>query len=95
MKSHVSGYHTLAEPFTLENAIGQVREHFSRVDIVPYDDRLVVTDAEALVAYTRTMGSLRHTPRGVIEALEQDIRERVARDGRMEIEKDVGLLVAQ
>lgn len=81
--------------FTLENGAEQLG-NFSNVQRFDFDDSLVVTEVEPLVAYAMSgfigqqlIGREREG------ALRQMIAERIARDGAMRITKATGLFVAQ
>lgn len=92
---HAEGYRTFAETFTLENAPGQISSHFGSVETLRYPGDLVVTEWEPIMAYVRSMGSLRDRDPSVFSAIEREVRDHVDRAGALKIQKDVGLLVAR
>jgi ubiquinone/menaquinone biosynthesis C-methylase UbiE len=77
--------------FTLENGHEQLEAVFDRVDVRRYDDALEVTDPDALVAYVISRDD-------VDESMADDLRDAFAErfeDGRLRIEKDLGMFVAE
>lgn len=83
------------EQFRLDNGAEQIGQVFARVERFDYEDALVVTEVEPLVAYamsgligSQMIGAERET------ALRQFIAERIARDGAFRITKSTGLFVA-
>jgi ubiquinone/menaquinone biosynthesis C-methylase UbiE len=83
------------EQFRLDNGAEQIGKAFARVERFDYEDALVVTEVEPLVAYamsgfigSQLIGAERET------ALRQFIAERIARDGAFHITKSTGLFIA-
>lgn len=77
--------------FTLENGREQLEAVFDSVESRRYDDALEVTDPDALVAYVLSRND-------VDESLADDLRDAFAErfeDGRLRIEKDLGMFVAE
>jgi SAM-dependent methyltransferase len=82
-----------AAEFGLENGEAQLSRHFTCVTRHRRDDALVVTEAEPLVAYARSMmgeTALRQN----IEAFSRLVHERIAARGAIHIQKDSGLFIA-
>lgn len=81
--------------FNLENGGEQLAAHFAQVTLHRYDDALVVTEAEALVAYLLSM-----SPRA--SALSEDahavlikrVDERIAVEGPIQLTMDMGMFEA-
>lgn len=83
------------EQFRLDNGAEQIGKAFARVERFDYEDALVVTEVEPLVAYamsglvgTQLIGAERET------ALREFIAERIARAGAFHITKSTGLFIA-
>lgn len=77
--------------FTLENGAEQMAPWFPDVRLHRYEDSLVITDAEPLIAYIRSMS--------VGSDLNSDnliafVRQELARDGAIHITKDSGMFEA-
>ena len=80
------------ESFSLENGESQLRPCFTKVKLRRYDDALLVTDAEPLVAYARSTQRL--TDEGII-GLHTHIEQELTVRGSIRIAKDTGLFEAQ
>jgi SAM-dependent methyltransferase len=81
-------------PFTLENGAEQLGRHFSHVELRRYEDALLVTDAQALLAYILS-GTARSALDGKqIDALAAYVEREIATQGVIQIGKDSGLFVA-
>ncbi len=83
--------------FTLENGATQLTPWFNQVEVRRYEDWLVVTQAEPLLAYIYSM-----IPRWGIKAgtgeevmLEQAIHDTISREGCLRIQKSSGLFMAK
>jgi len=84
---------TAADEFGLENGFDQLTLFFSEVTLHRYEDGLVVTEAEPLVAYilsTKRSAMLNDNP----EPLTRLIKERIHQDKAVYITKDGGLFEA-
>ena len=76
--------------FSLENGAGQLAPWFDQVGVARYPDRLVVTEAEPLLAYVRSYA----TGFGGDEerALREEIQAELAAHGAFSITKDTGMV---
>lgn len=83
----------VATVFGLENGATQLSRHFAHVTRHRQENALVVTEAEPIIAYARSMMTGR-APERNLEALSHWVRERIAANGAVHIQKDAGLLVA-
>jgi ubiquinone/menaquinone biosynthesis C-methylase UbiE len=83
--------------FTLENGLAQLSLWFSQVEVRQYNDSLVVTEAEPLLAYIHSMIPHWGIPESTaVEAtLDETIRELIQRKGCIRIQKSSGVLVAK
>ncbi|MBI5033633.1 MAG: class I SAM-dependent methyltransferase [Chloroflexi bacterium] len=85
----------VSKQFSLENGAQQLAKSFVHVEHFDFDDALVVTEVEPLVAYIMSgfMGKqLLHIE--YEESLRQFIADRMARDGAIRITKSTGLFIA-
>jgi len=84
----------VATAFGLENGATQLLNYFPHVTRHRQENALVVTEAEPIIAYTQSMMAGRASMRN-LEALVRWVRERIAAQGAIHIQKDAGLLVAK
>ena len=83
-------------PFTLENGVDQLRAYFDAIEIRRYDDSLDVTDADALVAYIRSIDTPEFHDPATIRRLDAGARDAITRGGGVfHITKSVGLFLAR
>lgn len=83
----------VALEFGLENGSAQLFEHFDYVVCHRQENALVVTQAEPLIAYIRSM--MGDTPwSGGMEAISRWVRRQISAEGAMHIQKDSGLFKA-
>lgn len=85
----------VSKQFSLENGAAQLSKSFAHVKRFDFDDALVVTQVEPLVAYIMS-GFMGKQLLGVgrEESLRQFIANRMARDGVICITKSTGLFIA-
>jgi ubiquinone/menaquinone biosynthesis C-methylase UbiE len=86
--------HADAIAFTLENGADQIRRHFSHVELRRYEDALVVTEAQPLLAYILSGASRSALEGERLAALAAFIEREIATQGAIRIGKDSGLFVA-
>jgi ubiquinone/menaquinone biosynthesis C-methylase UbiE len=87
------GY-AVAAPFTLENGAAQLACCFEQVEVHRYEDRLVVTEVEPLMAYVRSMLPGAQLADSGWRRLEADFAGEIAAKGAVRITKDSGVFVA-
>jgi len=75
-----------------ENAVVEMRTYFNRIEILPYEDALIVTEAEPLVDYVLSDFNPQDSDR---EKFTRFVAERLQRDGVIRIQKDSGLVVSR
>jgi SAM-dependent methyltransferase len=80
-------------PFTLESGCDEVGEWFSDMSVARYDDALVVTEAEPLLAYVWSGEASSMDPRQR-EAFARCMEQEIALHGAIRISKDSGLFEA-
>lgn len=78
--------------FSLDNGAAQLAREFASVELRPFDDRLEVTDAEAVVAYVRSLSPWDVTVD--FEGLRREVQAAIDRHGSFHITKETGLFVA-
>ncbi len=85
---------TAANSFLLENGGAQLEEWFSQVDLYRYEDGLVVTEAEPLIAYALS-SALKAALVGDRRAeFARFVEAELSRHGTIHIAKDSGIFVA-
>jgi SAM-dependent methyltransferase len=78
--------------FGLETGRDQLRSSFAEVELHHYEDRLEVTDPDAVVAYVLSMSAGRAVDR---DALRRDVAALIERDGCFQVSKATGMFVAR
>lgn len=86
--------HVVAPAFNLENGEGQLREFFSRVELLHYQDSLRVTDVPAMVAYIRSMASTADLQEDGFLSIERELMEAMGKNGEFFIRKPAVLFKA-
>lgn len=81
--------------FELENGAETLSAVFDRVERLLYEDALVVTEVEPLVAYILSMVPGRHVTDEQIDALRGIIRDEITATGAVLIAKDTGMFIAR
>jgi hypothetical protein len=81
-----------ARRFSLEDGGKVLDRAFSSVEVVRYEDWLVITDADAVVAYVRSAAPNANASH--LESLRQHIRGLIAGEGAFRVTKDTGMFVA-
>ncbi len=82
-----------ARSFTLENAPDQLRAQFDQVEVQRYDDAIEVSDPEPVVNYILSFPVQLSDER--IADLRAYVAAAIARDGKLTITKDMGLIIAR
>jgi hypothetical protein len=82
------------EPFLLENGGVQLSRWFAGVNLHRYDDSLVVTEAEPLIAYVLSTATTPEVHSGKLAALRKLVEHELASNGSIRITKDSGLFEA-
>ena len=80
--------------FTLENGAAQLGQSFASVSLDLWDDALLITEVEPLMAYIRSLGAGMAIPEDLMAAIQRDVESRIARDGAIHIGKSTGLFTA-
>lgn len=81
-------------PFSLENGTEQLTAYFSSVTLHSYDDALVVTETEPLVAFILSSRAKEYLSEGQIQTLRENIEQEIATNGSIYITKASGLFEA-
>jgi SAM-dependent methyltransferase len=81
----------LSTGFNLENGASELAQWFSSVILHRYDDALVVPEAEPLVEYVRSTGSLQED---ALARLQHHVEAVIAQNGPIRISKEGGLFEA-
>lgn len=80
------------ESFRVENGVALLKPWFSKIELHRYEDALVITEAEPLIAYILSMQ--RSLPAGRVIELRKDVEHKLALNGSIQVTKDVGMFVA-
>ena len=87
---------SIVDSFTLENAVAQIEEWFTDVELRRYTDSLVVTDEGALLDYVLSFSMVQNMPEDRKADLIEFIRQRFAGQGGVfSITKDSGMVLAR
>ncbi len=81
--------------FRLDNGYEQLAPFFEEVRVKRYEDTLMVTEVEPLVAYTLSMSSSRPDTNQHITALREFFQREMDYAGAIRISKDPGLFIAR
>lgn len=84
---------TAIQTFNLENGEALLSRDFSDINLVPYPDRLVVTEVEPLIRYIDSYQEGELEP-DLRKRLESFLRKELAAKGAIEITKETGLFTA-
>ena len=80
--------------FHVGNGAAQLAPFFAEVTLLPYEDGLVVTEAQAVVDYVLSLPPEHRPADDAMPALARDVAARIARDGTWRIQKETGMFVA-
>jgi SAM-dependent methyltransferase len=83
-----------AERFGLETGDVYLRQQFANVEVLRYEDSLVVTEAEPLVEYVQSIAPRRSIAADGLDALRQHVHAIIANEGAFRVQKETGLFVA-
>jgi len=89
--------HALALPepsFTLETGRAQLGEWFPEIRLERYPDALLITKAEPLVAYVRSLLNPHQPNEAALQRFESWARSEIESEGRIRITKDSGVFIA-
>ncbi|MDQ1477141.1 MAG: hypothetical protein QOE62_2370, partial [Actinomycetota bacterium] len=83
--------------FSSESGEAELRRHFASVVRHDVESTLVVTDAEAIIAYVASMGSIARAPSGgaILQEVERRTHAVIAREGAFRIRTEVGCFVCR
>lgn len=80
--------------FSLENAAAQLDPWFDRLELRRYEDGLVVTESEPLIAYVLSAGLSDAFDADALATLRAFIDAHIRREGAFRVTKQVGLFIA-
>jgi SAM-dependent methyltransferase len=84
-----------AARFSRENGGAMLGQHFTRVEWAEYEDVLLVSDAEAVVAYALSVIPAAAVDADRTESLRSDVERVIEEEGAFRIRKDTGIFVAK
>lgn len=80
------------ESFRVENGVALLRPWFSKIELHRYEDALVITEAEPLIAYILSMQRSLSVER--VSELRKVVEHELALSGSIQVTKAVGMFVA-
>ena len=87
-------FQEFSRSFTLENGLAQLKPFFSQITITRYEDDLVVTEVEPVLAYIRSSIRVADLSEDCILEIQQDLEKELDERGSIFIRKDSGLFEA-
>ncbi len=92
---HISKvWESFANPFTLENGLEQLKPYFSQIVLSHYEDNLLVTEVEPIIAYLRSSIRASELSEDELINLQHDLEKELKENGNIFITKDSGLFEA-
>jgi ubiquinone/menaquinone biosynthesis C-methylase UbiE len=87
-------FEEFSRSFTLENGLEQLEPFFSKVTMSRYEDNLMVTEVEPIMAYIRSSIRASELAEDSILEIEHDLENELKEKGSIFIRKDSGLFEA-
>jgi 2-polyprenyl-3-methyl-5-hydroxy-6-metoxy-1,4-benzoquinol methylase len=84
-----------ASRFSRENGGAMLGRYFARVEWAQYEDSLLVSDAEAVVAYVLSVIPAAAVDADHTASLRSDVERVIAKEGAFRMRKDTGIFVAR
>lgn len=81
--------------FGLEEGAGELAPHFTDIEMIPFNNTLHVTEADALKSYVRSMHMAQTTGQEIVDTIERRIDEQMERDGAIDIRTRAGVFIAR
>jgi ubiquinone/menaquinone biosynthesis C-methylase UbiE len=89
---HISKvWESFANPFTLENGLEQLKPYFSQIVLSHYEDNLLVTEVEPIMAYLRSSIRAAELSEDELINLQHDLEKELKENSGIFISKDSGL----
>jgi ubiquinone/menaquinone biosynthesis C-methylase UbiE len=89
-----SDFLPFGNPFTLDNGYKQIEPFFSKIEIKRYDDNLVITEVEPLVAYIGSTFRAKQLTTSEVGEVRKSLENMLSEKGEIFITKDSGLFLA-
>ena len=94
-QAHVDNIWTpFTNPFTLDNGLAQLRSIFPNVTVYRYEDNLVVTEVEPIMAYIRSSIRAADVAEGEFLKVQASLGKELEEKGNIFFQKDAGLFEA-
>jgi ubiquinone/menaquinone biosynthesis C-methylase UbiE len=87
-------WESFANPFTLESGLEQLKPYFSQIVLSHYEDNLLVTEVEPIMAYLRSSIRAAELSENELINLQHDLEKELKENGKIFITKDPGLFEA-
>jgi ubiquinone/menaquinone biosynthesis C-methylase UbiE len=84
----------VSEPFTLENGAEQLAPFFANVTVSRYEDSLLVTEVEPMIAYLRSSTRASEISEEELAKVKTELEKEIKQNGKIVISKDTGLFEA-
>lgn len=85
----------MGNPFTLQNGLPQLEPFFSSIELLRYEDNLHVTDLDLMMAYVRSVITVKGFPSADLGKVETILQKELAEKGEIFIRKDSGIFKAK
>jgi len=89
-----SDFAPFGNPFTLDNGYKQIEPFFSKIEVKRYDDNLVLTEVEPLMAYINSTFRAKQLTTAEMEEIRKTLTDMLSQKGEIFITKDSGLFKA-
>jgi len=95
IRKFVKEFESATQRFTLENGQKQLEPHFEIIELLKYQDSLVVCEPLPLIKYIRSLSGFADVNENHLKQIESYVHSRFRTDGEFHISKDAGLFKAQ
>lgn len=86
----------LSDLFGLENGKEVLLNHFNSVDLIIYDDYLIIDDSEALIAYIMSChGNQKEILKNQLDKFKEFLDDKINKQGFIKITKEAGLFICK
>jgi ubiquinone/menaquinone biosynthesis C-methylase UbiE len=80
--------------FSVQNGAAQMRPWFAQVEIIAFEDSLVIPEVEPLIAFTRSFVPSSVITESKVQQLREMVEQELAEHGALHVTKETGLFVA-
>lgn len=95
MPESAATYPQASKEFSLENGLAQLAPWFSTIELYRYENHLLVTDVEPLIAYALSSSEAKsEVDPDQLQIVRQSVQKRIEEHGSFDITTNVGMFVA-